>query len=444
MANILLVQPPEYRRYYNQNPDYKRYFSRELGLLQIASFLKQNNINVKIIPGFYRKQEFFDILKKELKNTDILGTSCLTPEYNIALDILKFAKNINKNIKTVLGGYHATWMGKEILKDTDCVDIIVRGEGEQTFLDIAQNKDKKEIRGITFKDKTKIVKTEDQIPIKEIPELDSELIKEYNKKIENSEIEFFQFDYLSTRGCPHNCSFCTENKFWGCKTRFKPISSVKKEIDLILENKKCKRIFFMDSNFTINKNYLKEFCKTIENKQASFKCYTRIDNYPKETAIMLKKAGFDVIHFGVEHFDKEVQKEMNKVVDLKTIERSLKNAKKAGQYTGIYILIGLPGDNFEKSKNNYDIIYQLYKEKLLDELVPMIFIPYPGTDHFNNPEKYGITISTKDFSQFTRTKKPIISYKKFTSEEIQSMFNLFADLSYQMSLKNPYTSLYSD
>lgn len=200
----------------------------------------------------------------------------------------------------------------------------------------------------------------------------------------------------------------------------------------------------MDSNFTINKDYLKEFCKTIKNKQASFKCYTRINDYPFETAKLLKKSGFDVIHFGVEHFDSDVQNKMNKVADLETIKKSLKNAKDAGQYTGIYILIGLPGDNFEKSKKNYDIIYQLYKEKLLDELVPMIFIPYPGTDHFNNPKKYGLTVSTDDFSQFTRTNKPIISYKEFKSDEIESIFKLFADLSYEMSLKNPYTSLYSE
>ena len=442
MTKVLLVQPPEYRRYYNLNPDYKRYFSRELGLLQLASFLKQNNVECKLIPGHYKKQEFFNILKKQAKKYDVIGTTCLTPEYNIACDVLRFAKQTNPNIKAIIGGHHVTWLDKEVLQNP-FIDIVARGEGEQTFLDITKKKIE-DIKGITYRKNNKIQKNENQKPIEIIPKLNKEIIKNYNKTIKKSEIKFFQFNYNSTRGCPYNCSFCTEPLYWGKRIRFKDINHVKQEIDLILDNKKCKRIFFMDSNFTINPKYVEQFCKKVKNKNASFKCYTKINYYPKEIANLLKKTGFDVVHFGVEHFNKEIQKSINKVSSLNNIKKTLKNAKSAKQKTGIYIVIGLPGDSVEKSKYNFKQVQELVKENLLDEVIPFIFIPYPGTDQFTNPSKYKLNILTKDFSKYTRTHSPVISYDNFTNNEIEIMFKLFSDYAYELSLKNPYTSMFSE
>ena len=199
----------------------------------------------------------------------------------------------------------------------------------------------------------------------------------------------------------------------------------------------------MDSNFTINKKYVKQFCKEIKSN-ISFKCYTKINHYPKEIAILLKKAGFDVVHFGVEHFNKDIQKSINKVNSLSDIKKTLKNAKQANQKTGIYIVVGLPGDNVEKSKYNYKLTQELVKENFLDEVIPFIFIPYPGTDQFTNPNKYKLNILTKDFSKYSRTNEPIISYKNFTNDEIEIMFKLFTDYAYELSLKNPYTSMFSE
>ncbi|TKJ17240.1 hypothetical protein CEE44_01765 [Candidatus Woesearchaeota archaeon B3_Woes] len=440
MTKVLLVQPVEYRRYYNSNPDYKRYFSRELGLLQLASFLEQNNVECKLIPGHYKKEDFYKILKKEVKKYNIIATTCLTPEYNIACDILKFAKQINQNIKTVIGGHHVTWLDKEVLKNS-FIDIVVKGEGEQTFLDIVNNK--KDIKGISYKKNNQIKTTENQKSLHIIPKLNNNILKEYNKTIKKSDIKFFQFNYTSTRGCPYNCSFCTEPLYWGNRVRYKDINHVREEIDTILDNKKCKRIFFMDSNFTINQKYVKQFCKEIKSN-TSFKCYTKINYYPKEIANLLKKAGFDVVHFGVEHFNKDIQKSINKVNSLSDIKKTLKNAKEGNQKTGIYIVVGLPGDNVERAKYNYKLTQELVKENLLDEVIPFIFIPYPGTDQFKNPNKYKLNILTKDFSKYSRTHQPIISYKNFTNDEIELMFRLFTDYAYELSLKNPHTSMFSE
>lgn len=443
MPNVLLAQPPENRRYYNTNPDYKRYFSRELGLLQLASLLKKNNIEVKLIPGHYAKDEFFKILKKEIEKYDLIGTTCLTPEYNVACDVLKFSKKTNPEIKTMIGGHHATWTDKQVLNN-QFIDIVIRGEGEQTILDIAKGKKPENIKGISFKKNNKIKKNKNQIPISKIPKIDDDILKKYMDEITKSSIQFFQLNYTASRGCPFNCSFCIEPLYWGCKVRYKDIKDVAKEIDIIIDNKKCKRIFFMDSNFTINKNYVKEFCKEVKNKQASFKCYTKVDFYSKDIANMLKKAGFNVVHFGVEHFDAEIQNSINKITPFPKLKKALKYAKEAGQYTGCYIVVGLPGDNVERSKYCYEQACRLAKEKLLDEVVPFIFIPYPGTEQFNNPDNYNLKILTRDFSKYTRTHSPVISYDSFSNDEIEIMFKFFSDLAYELSLKNPYTSMFKE
>ncbi len=438
MPKVLLIQPTEYREFYNIDRDYSRYLSRELGLLQIGSMLADNNIEVKLIPGIYNKEKTFELLKKNSKDFDIVGTTALTPEINIALEILKKTKEINPNIKTIIGGHHVTWTDSETIKNK-CVDIVVRGEGETSFLDIVKNKRLENIKGITFRKKNKKQKNKQCNPSKEIPKLNKELLKKYlndiDKEVGEGQYENFQFNHMVTRGCPYNCSYCIEPKFWGHGLRFKKINNIIEELNIIADSKSCKRIFFMDSTFTANKKFAENLCNEIkkQNYKINLKCYTKINIYDKKISNTLAKAGFKVVYFGIEHFHPHVQEMMNKKATFNQIISGLKNAKAANQLTGSFLLIGHPGDDLKKSKYSYNKTEYLIKNKLLDEITPFTFIPYPGTDIYNNPEKYDLKILTKDFSKYARIYEPVISYKNFSKDEIQIMFQFFARLAFQTS-----------
>lgn len=438
MTKVLLIQPTEYREFYNLDRDYSRYLSRELGLLQIGSVLADNNIEVKLILGIYSKEKTFSLLKKICKNFDIIGTTCLTPEINIALEILKKSKEINPNIKTIIGGQHVTWMDKETIKNP-FVDIVVRGEGENTFLEIVKGERIDNIKGITFRKNKLIKKNKSCNILKEIPKLNEELLKKYlddiDKEVSLGPYERFQFNHMVSRGCPYNCSYCIEPKFWGHTLRFKKIKHIIEECNTITNSKSCKRIFFMDSTFTANKKFTESLCNEIkkQNYSMKLKCYTKINIYDKSIANTLSKAGFNLVYFGIEHFHSYVQKMMNKTSSFSQILKGLKNAKDVDQFTGSFLLIGHPGDNLERSKYSYKKTEYLIKKKMLDEITPFTFVPYPGTDIFNNPNKYNSKILTKDFSKYARIYQPVISYKDFSNDEIEIMFQFFAKLAFKTS-----------
>jgi len=438
MTKVLLIQPTEYREFYNLDRDYSRYLSRELGLLHIGSMLADNNIEVKLIPGLYNKEKTFSLLKN-CKDFDVIGTTCLTPEINIALEILKKSKEINPNIKTIIGGQHVTWLDKETLRENKFIDIVVRGEGENSFLEIVKEKKLEEIKGITFREKNKIKKNKGCKLLKEIPKLNEDLLTKYlndiDKEISSGPYEKFQFNHMVTRGCPYNCLYCIEPKFWGHTLRFKKINHIIKENNIIVNSKSCKRIFFMDSTFTANKKYAESLCQEIKKQKydIKLKCYTKINIYDKKIASTLAKAGFNLVYFGIEHFHPYVQKMMNKKSTFNEIVTGLKNAKSASQLTGSFLLIGHPGDNLERSKYSYSKTEYLIKNKLLDEITPFIYVPYPGTDIFNNPNKYKLKILTKDFSKYARIYEPVITYRDFSKDEIEIMFQFFAKLAFKTS-----------
>jgi len=191
----------------------------------------------------------------------------------------------------------------------------------------------------------------------------------------------------------------------------------------------------MDSTFTANRKFAENLCNEIkkQNYDIKLKCYTKINIYDKKIANTLSRAGFKLVYFGIEHFHPYVQRMMNKTATFKQILKGLKNAKIAKQLTASFLLIGYPGDNLERSKYSYLKTEYLIKKKVLDEITPFIFVPYPGIDIFNNPKKYGLKILTKDFSKYARIYEPVISYKDFSKDEIEIMFHFFAKLAFKTS-----------
>lgn len=162
MSKILLIYPPLYSLLG------WRFAGFPIGLCYIAALLEKNNFDVtvynadfkgsgKIAQGCYHHKmtaaydNYLKILNDddhpawkdiEMKiaqqSPDLVAISVLTPAYSSALKVAKIAKKIDENIPVVFGGVHPTVLPEESIKNGN-VDLVVRGEGEYTFLDIAQN-----------------------------------------------------------------------------------------------------------------------------------------------------------------------------------------------------------------------------------------------------------------------------------------------------------------
>ena len=204
---ILLIKP-HLTVFYNQAV-------LPLGLMYLSSVLKREGYNeVKIIHMYgdcVSLKDLEDIICKF--RPDIIGLSALTPEAKCMHEIARSAKKIVPACLVVAGGPHPTAYVNECLCNT-AIDLIVRGEGEYTFLEIVRNHERKipfnEISGICFRRNGKIIHNPmrsyienlDQLPY---PDWDAINIDVYKNFVPQTPVLYkVRHIYIITsRGCPY-------------------------------------------------------------------------------------------------------------------------------------------------------------------------------------------------------------------------------------------------
>ncbi len=250
--NVLLINPSQ-RQVYGKigAPDYP-----PLGLGYIASILENKGHKVKIIDidaDVISLKVFLAIAKRY----DIVGLTSTSPTFNQAENLCKLVKENTKAI-TILGGIHATIVPSECLKN-DFIDFIVRGEGEKTIVDLLDtlknNKDIKNVKGISFKKNNKIIHNPSRELIKnldEIPFPARHLFSQQKYTYPDSLLSPVM-PIMSSRGCPHNCTFCCTKLIFSRSVRFRSPKNIVDEIEQLIKNYGVKEIHFWDDNFTLNK-----------------------------------------------------------------------------------------------------------------------------------------------------------------------------------------------
>ena len=129
-----LVNPPPLKGVYR----HQLYLS--IGLAYLAAVLEENDYEVTIIDCPASEIDL-EKLKTKLSSIepDLIGITSMTPTIQSALQSANIAKEVCPNAMIVLGGPHTTFMDKQVLEEEKDVDVIVRGEGEQTLLEIVKN-----------------------------------------------------------------------------------------------------------------------------------------------------------------------------------------------------------------------------------------------------------------------------------------------------------------
>ena len=99
---------------------------------------------------------------------------------------------------------------------------------------------------------------------------------------------------------------------------------------------------------------------------------------------------------GIESGSNIVLKSMNKGATAKMNREAIKGLKDVGIETLAWMIVGFPGETWDTVKETVDFL-----NKSAPDIVTVYpLIPYPGTDVWNNPEKYGMRIIDKDFSHY--------------------------------------------
>lgn len=395
-----------------------------LGIGYMSAVLEQNGYDVDVLDASALELSYDEIGQEIIeRNPDIVSISALTPTIGVALDSADKVKQVKPDTIVVLGGYHPTFEFKSVLEEPS-VDVVVRGEGEYTLLELVravENKeDLKDVAGLAFHDESdgSLVLTPDR-PV--IPDLDELPFPAFHlfpmEKYRILNITTNVATIITTRGCPMQCSFCSSAALHGNKLRRRSYENVCDEIELRLKEENIDTIAFMDDTFTLNKKFVRDFCAEIKRRDLKFwwGCTSRVDTLDEDLLQTMKDAGCITIFIGVESADQQMLEKMNKNITVSKTVNAFKMARKVGIRTIASCVIGMPEDTKKSIKQTIDFVKKLNPNYALYSLAT----PYPGTRFYNETFKKNL-ITIKDWSKYTLI-NPVLETIDCSSKELRSI-----------------------
>ncbi len=330
--------------------------------------------------GLVNKITLLDLRQeKELSDTDKL-ISFISSQIDIICvsigwdrqfeEICRLLNRMPDNIPLVVGGYKATEKVEELFEVCPTIDIIVRGEGEETIREILGGAALKDILGISYRQDRQIIHN----PNRPLPDIDSLASPEralrrheYPLFLNGIKIENITFDsVLTARGCPFNCKFCTFSlNPLGQKRNYaaRGVDSVVKEI----QGLKAKIILISDEDFCANPKRAEEICDEVIKRKIKkrFFAQVRLDiaKYPELLEKMVK-AGFKVLLIGIESPHDWILKQLNKGFNQETIRKSFAALKKYPIFYNGYFIYG----NIGETEKEMLYIAQFAKEIGVDSI----------------------------------------------------------------------------
>lgn len=314
--------------------------------------------------GFVNKITLLDLrYEKELCDTDTLlafianqvDIICVSIGWDRQFEeIFRLLNRMPDNIPLVVGGYKATEKVEELFKACPSIDIIVRGEGEETIREILLGIALKDIRGISYRQGCQIIHN----PHRPFPNIDTLTAPDrtlrrnkYYFMVNGIKVADITFDsVLSARGCPFDCKFCTFSlNPLGQKRNYaaRSVDSVVNEI----QGLGAGVILFSDDNFFTDPKRAEEICDAIISRKIKkrFIAQARIDiaRYPILLEKMVK-AGFKALLIGIESPHDWILAQLNKGFNQETIRKSFAVLRKYPILYSGYFIYGNIGETEEE------------------------------------------------------------------------------------------------
>jgi len=333
---------------------------------------------------------------------DIVGTTSMTTDAYQAKAILRMAHQMVPGVLTLVGGHMPTLSPEEF--DEDYIDVIVQGEGEQTFLEIVQgwetqraqdNRSFPKVLGLRYRDAQKqrvsTAKRPQSTALDDLPDPDRSLIERYRGRYFYTAVRPMASIFTS-RGCSYDCNFCAIWEFYERRTRY---LSAKKIVDR-MQALEEKFVFFLDDNFLTNTKRLEELCEELEARGVKKYWMTQgrtdfVADHP-ELMARLAKNGMVGLLSGFESNDDDNLAALRKKNTWDKNVRANKIMKELGIFsTGIFMV------RPDWSAAQFESLYEYIRS--LDIGIPLITIltPLPGTQLY---KAYADQLLTTDHRLF--------------------------------------------
>lgn len=394
-----------------------------MGILSLAALVREetdHKVHV-VLPLDY--PAFYANLEHELRDCDLLGISSTSYNWYVTRELIAGARRVNPRITIVLGGIHPTFYPEYCLRST-VADIVVRGEGEVTFMvlvkTLMQGSSLDEVAGITYKtDGGKIVTKPDR-PLLSEEKLDSMPLPAYDLIPPN---QYGYVPFECSRGCPHNCAFCgiLFPKSHRC------ISSSRAEALLRRLRGLPDRfydggVFFTDDSFGTRSRVAREILRLFSPTGFVLGIEARFNDLLRHQLLAeMEKNRFYLIQIGVEAGYQEGVDKVHKKMQIKELYRFAEQAAARNFCWAISysMTLGLPWENEEHVLRSINFACELAVRSGSTFPFPNNFNPLPGSLIIEKPEEYGMPPLGPEFYDDGNWFRPFLGFTRIPAANRQ-------------------------
>lgn len=365
-------------------------FKPPLGVLYVATYLKKfSRHHVSALDAQVERWDVEELVEAILaQDPDVVGLTAWTDFWYGTYKTAELLKQKKPDLHIVIGGPHVAIYPQETLSHS-AADSVVMGDGEVPFLLIcnalANGLKPRNIPGVHFKehgvregeDPWYIQQDQDHLPF---PDRHLLPLKQYTSVLG-------QGNYITTmitsRGCPYRCTYCKLNFQ---KTLQRSARNVVDEFEEI-QKLGISEVEVYDDTFTWQAARVQEICRGILERgiRVQWAIRDRVNGVREENLELLRKAGCNRIHLGIESASEKTLKTIKKNIQIPQIEKAVGLAKKYGFTTLNYFMIGLPGETREDVHQTIE-----YALKLDADFTEFnICIPYAGTELYKTALETG-------------------------------------------------------
>ncbi|MDH4162730.1 MAG: B12-binding domain-containing radical SAM protein [Nitrospirota bacterium] len=391
-----------------------------LYLVYLAGAARKAGYHVAIFDAMTKDVGYAEIEQKiRSYKPDFIAASVFTCTAPDATLVVETAKKVDPSIKTILGGVHASFMYEEMFSNTDALDFIVRGEGEQTIVElldaVTKQGDLSRVKGIVYRDKGGLAVTPER-PLME--NLD-------NQPMAWDLLDWNDYHYFvipgsrlgavdTSRGCDKECTFCSQQKYWKQKWRARSPEDIVREMLELRDKYGVDVVLFTDDYPTPDRARWEKLLDLLIEKQAGqyILMETRAADIIRDEDILHKyrQAGIIHIYVGTEATDQKSLDYIKKDLSTGESKKALALCRKHGIITETSMILGFPDETEDSIARTLELVMDFNP----DMAHFLAIAPWPYSDIYKDLEPY---IVVKDYRKYNLI-DPILKPKNMTLEEV--------------------------
>lgn len=377
-----------------------KFIHSSLAIRSIRQYCQELQEHIEIEEYTINQQEEFILWDIYRKKPDMVCFSCYLWNISMVCSIIANLKKIMPHLPIVLGGPEVSYDAESFLKNYPSADIILRGEGEATFQEMAELFlsgifPPANIDGVTYRSREGIVSNPPRAPLAldDIP-FAYETIEELQNRI---------LYYETQRGCPYNCQYCLSSIEKG--VRFLSFQRVEEDLQFFL-NHKVRQVKFVDRTFNANPAHAKHIWKYLmenDNGVTNFHMEITADIMDEESISMLKNArpGLFQFEIGVQSTNEKTIKAIQRNTYFDKLTKVVQKIQAGGNiHQHLDLIAGLPYEDYASFRKSFNDVYALRPEQFQLGFLKML----KGSGLRRDADQYGIVYREEAVYEILYTK----------------------------------------